>query len=116
MVGDATRLLALAASRKGVELVCRVDPQLPEQLLGDPGRIRQVVVNLVGNAVKFTSEGEVYRQRMAGDAARTAEAVCISWSKTRASAFRKTRSNVSSRPSGKATARRPDALAARGWD
>ena len=60
VVGDASRLLALAASRKGVELVCRVDPRLPKRLVGDPGRIRQVVVNLVGNAVKFTSEGEVF--------------------------------------------------------
>jgi len=60
IVGDAARLLALAASRKGVELICRVDPRLPEQVVGDPCRIRQVVVNLVGNAVKFTNQGEVY--------------------------------------------------------
>ncbi len=71
VVEDAARLVALAASRKGVELVCRVDPQLPLQFVGDPGRIRQVVVNLVGNAVKFTSDGEVYvnvwPERIGGD-------------------------------------------------
>ncbi|HEX5311115.1 hybrid sensor histidine kinase/response regulator [Aquabacterium sp.] len=49
----------LAAEKKGLDLILRVDPQLPEHLVGDPGRIRQVISNLMSNAIKFTKEGEV---------------------------------------------------------
>jgi two-component system sensor kinase len=59
VVDDAARLLAITASRKGLELTCHVDRNVPESLLGDPGRLRQIVMNLVGNAIKFTEEGEV---------------------------------------------------------
>ncbi|MBB4657890.1 hybrid sensor histidine kinase/response regulator [Parvularcula dongshanensis] len=58
-VEDVAALLAPVAQDKGIEIMVRCDPDLPEALVGDAGRIRQVVTNLAGNAVKFTSEGYV---------------------------------------------------------
>lgn len=56
---EAARVLAVSAHKKNLELIANVRPEVPLRVIGDPTRLRQVIINLIGNAIKFTEQGEV---------------------------------------------------------
>ena len=59
LVEETVDMLAMRAFEKELEIICEIDPLLPDEMLGDPIRIQQILVNLIGNAVKFTEKGEI---------------------------------------------------------
>jgi two-component system, sensor histidine kinase and response regulator len=67
-VDKTIKSMAIRARMKGIPLVCEIDPHLPLCVLGDPGRLRQILVNLIGNAIKFTEQGRIVVQIKAADA------------------------------------------------
>ncbi|MDB5337767.1 MAG: domain S-box [Planctomycetaceae bacterium] len=74
-LGQALKPLAVRAHQKGLELTCDVAADVPETLIGDPARLRQILVNLIGNALKFTEHGEVSIE-VVGES-RTNEEICL---------------------------------------
>src|SRR5712692_771185 len=79
-LGDTMKALSLRAHQKGLELAYHIPRDIPDALVGDPGRLRQIVVNLVGNAVKFTERGEIVFQ--AEMESQKGQEVCLHFSVT----------------------------------
>jgi two-component system, sensor histidine kinase and response regulator len=78
-IGDAANTVALRAQQKGLELIVDVGPSVPPALSGDTGRLRQILVNLLGNAIKFTGQGEVVL-RVTGEEAAPQEGIVLHFS------------------------------------
>jgi signal transduction histidine kinase len=73
VVEEVSRLISIQADSRGLEVIARIDPELPEHLRGNEARLRQILFNLCGNAVKFTQQGEIAIEVKLGS--RTAERV-----------------------------------------
>ena len=109
------KTLAPRAHQKGLELNCSIEPDVPDALLGDPSRLRQILVNLLGNSLKFTEKGEINLtvQRESGDDAVTSLHFSV---QDTGIGIPAEKPRTSLRPSRRRMARPPDALGARVWD
>jgi signal transduction histidine kinase/CheY-like chemotaxis protein len=58
-MGETLKSLAMRVHKKRLELICDIDPDVPDEIVADPSRLRQIIVNLIGNAIKFTDHGEI---------------------------------------------------------
>jgi len=82
VVLDAVRTISLRAQESGLELLLDSDPAIPKNLIGDPGKIRQILTNLIGNAIKFTKEGQVKVHTELISGADSSHQICLSVSDT----------------------------------
>ena len=109
------KMLGMRAREKGLKLLCDLPDDVPHGLIGDPLRLRQVVVNLMGNAIKFTEKGQV-AVRVVTES-QTIEKACLrSWSKTRESAFRRKTKRAFSHRLRRRMRRQPAITAEQAWD
>ncbi len=114
VVEEAAKLVAPKADEKDLELAVMVDPQMSMRVRGDPGRIRQILINMLGNAVKFTDSGEVILKSARNRSMATRSAFA-SRSPTPASASTPPSRRASSRASSRRTRRRRGASAVPVW-
>jgi len=82
LVEKAIEILAMRANEKGLELACHLSPDVPRAVIGDPNRLHQILINLIGNAIKFTDSGSVTVRVMQDPELRTAGAIRFSVSDT----------------------------------